>query len=73
VPEAGQQLDIFGFTKQDTKSQVLMATMDKINRKYDKHTIKLASEGTNKTWVMKRDLKSPNYTTDWHDLPNTVK
>jgi DNA polymerase V len=72
VPENGQQLDIFGYSKQDNKSQALMETMDKLNKKYNKQIIKLASEGTKKSWVMRRSFKSPNYTTDWKDLPTTT-
>lgn len=71
VPEGGQQFDVFGFTQPSEKSQLLMEAMDKINKRFpDK--LKLASEGTKKTWVMRRDLKSPNYTTDWNDLPVTI-
>lgn len=73
VPEAGQQLDIFGYSPTDDKAQILMATLDTVNKKYGKGTIKLAAEGTKKNWVMRRDLKSPNYTTDWNDLPKTGK
>lgn len=71
VPAGGQQLDIFGFSKPDEKSQKLMETIDTINKRFP-NKLKLASEGTNRTWAMKRDLKSPNYTTDWKDLPRTV-
>ena len=72
VPEAGQQLDIFGFSNSDNRSQVLMDTMDKINLKFPNNKLKLASEGIKQTWVMNRNLKTPNYTTDWNDLPVTV-
>lgn len=69
VPEAGQQMDIFGYSKDDVKANLLMETMDKVNKKYSRGTIKLASEGVKKSWVMRRTLKSPNYTGDWHELP----
>ena len=72
VPLEGQQLDIFGFSKPDDKAQNLMSSLDQLNRKFGKGTIKLASEGTKRSWVMRRDLKSPNYTTDWKDLPSTI-
>lgn len=72
VPLEGQQLDIFGFAKPDGKAQILMETLDKLNRKFGKGTIKLASEGTKRSWIMRRDLKSPNYTTNWNDLPSTM-
>ena len=69
VPSQGQQKDLFGFTLGAEKSTKLMDTLDNINNKYSKGTIKLASEGIHKAWVMKRDLKSPNYTGDWKQIP----
>ena len=69
VPEGGQQTDMFGYSEGDAKATNLMATMDRINKKYSKGTIKLASEGINKVWTMRRDFKSPNYTGDWKELP----
>ena len=69
VPEGGQQLDIFDYSKDDVKAKVLMETMDNVNKKYSRGTIKLASEGLQKSWVMRRALKSPNYTGDWRELP----
>ncbi len=72
VPEAGQQLDIFEFSRGNERSKALMETIDKINLKFPNNNIKLASEGIKKSWSMRRDLKSPNYTTDWNDLPFTT-
>lgn len=69
VPAGGQQTDLFGFSLDDTKSSNLMSALDSINKKYSKGTIKLASEGLHKAWVMKRGLKSQNYTGDWNELP----
>jgi len=46
-----------------------MSTLDEVNSKYGRGTIKLASEGLNKTWAMRRDFKSPNYIGDWDELP----
>ena len=68
VPKEGQQNDLFGFVNSPKSSQ-LMTTMDNINKKYHRGSIRLASEGVNKTWVMRRGKKSPNYTTDWNELP----
>ena len=36
---------------------------------YSKGTVKIASEGIDKAWVMRRGAKSPNYTGSWNDLP----
>ncbi len=69
VPAQGQQTDFFGFTLGENKAGKLMDTLDSINQKYSKGTIKLASEGINKAWVMRRSFKSPNYTSDWRELP----
>jgi len=69
VPEQGQQTDLFGFTESDDKASNLMTTIDSINQKYRKGTIKIAAEGLHKQWVMKRELKSPNYTGSWNELP----
>ena len=69
VPEGGQQISLFDDAVSDNKSSNLMSTMDNINKKYAKGTIKLASEGTKKAWAMRRSFKSPNYTGDWKELP----
>ena len=69
VPAQGQQTDLFSISAYDTKASNLMTTLDSINNKYSKGTIKLASEGTEKAWVMRRSFKSPNYTGDWAELP----
>lgn len=68
VPSGGQQTDLFGYSDGATKASNLMATMDSINKKYSRGTIKLASEGVNKSWAMNRQFKSPNYTGDWNEL-----
>lgn len=70
VPDGGQQTDLFGFTEGESKASKLMSAIDNINQKYKKGTIKLASEGINKPWAMKRGYKSPNYTGDWKELPS---
>jgi len=36
-----------------SKSTMLMNSLDSINQKYSKGTIKLASEGVHKAWLMK--------------------
>lgn len=46
-----------------------MDVVDRINSKYRRSTIRLASEGIDRTWPMRRSFKSPNYTGDWDELP----
>jgi DNA polymerase V len=69
VPKGGKQSDLFGYSKQDSKATQLMVAVDSINRKYSRGTIRLASEGVQKAWAMRRSFKSPNYTGDWKELP----
>lgn len=57
-------------SRQD-KTQLLMTTLDRINQKIGKDTLKLASEGTRRPWKMKQDNKSPGYTTCWEELVMT--
>ena len=63
------QTDLFSQSEVSPKSEALMATMDNINRKMGKASIKLASEGFKRPWRMKQGNKSPSYTTRWEDLP----
>ena len=46
-----------------------MQIMDRINQKMGKGTLTIAASGTNKRWAMRRESKSPNYTTEWSELP----
>ena len=55
----------------DDRSQ-LMSAMDAINARHGRGTVKVASVGTGgdaRTWSMRQDLRTPNYTTRWTDLP----
>jgi DNA polymerase V len=53
----------------------LMATMDQLNDRFGRGAISLASagpQGTTRTWSMRQELKTPNYTTSWADLPRAL-
>jgi DNA polymerase V len=47
-----------------------MATLDEINQKFGRSTIRLCSEGQSRDWRMKREKLSPAYTTRWDELPS---
>jgi DNA polymerase V len=51
------------------RSQNLMATLDAINQRWGRGTLKTAAEGVTQPWQMKRQRLSPRYTTDWAGLP----
>ncbi len=49
----------------------LMQTLDTVNGRYGRGTLKLASSGTqtqHRPWQMRQERKSPGYTTDWEEL-----
>lgn len=69
VPFKGVQTDLFSPMQSTLKSDELMATMDKINHKMGKESIKLASEGFRRPWKMRQENKSPSYTTNWDGVP----
>ncbi len=54
------------------RSQNLMATLDAINQRWGRGTLKTAAEGVTQPWQMKRQRLSPRYTTDWAGLPSVL-
>lgn len=65
-----RQLDLFHHHSEEIfqKNERFMSIFDSINQKYGRSTIKLAAEGYSQTWIMKRELKSPAYTTRFSEL-----
>lgn len=55
--------------KPSSAQSKLMETLDQINRKMGKGTLKIASEGIQQHWQMKRGNVSPAYTSRWSELP----
>lgn len=62
---AGQQ-DMFMVAKDRT---ALMETMDALNSRYGRGTVKLSQDGARHSWKMRMEAKSPCYTTAWGELP----
>lgn len=61
-----QQPDLF---LADNSNPALMHCLDSINHRYGQGTLALGAEGKNETWQMKRHFLSPQYTSNWHDIP----
>ena len=59
------------FTHSDPiKENALMATLDQINARYGRDSLRLASEGTgDQLWKMRQTRRSPRYTTRWNEIP----
>ena len=63
-----EQQDLFT-PQQSLQSRELMQILDKVNLRYGRNTVQLASTGVQAQWRMKRDFLSPRYTTRWADIP----
>ena len=63
------QNDLFDFVDNSLleKSDQLMQTFDKINRRFPK-SLSMAASGFDKTWIAKAERKTKHYTTDWNEL-----
>jgi DNA polymerase V len=66
------QTDFFNIKNFEVGSNKLMGVLDRINQKMGRGTMKLASEGFKQPWRMKQGNKSPNYTTQWRDIPSVL-
>ncbi len=64
------QLDLFTQTseRQNQQNKDLMNTLDSINTKFGKGTLRSAQEGFSQQWAMRANTKSPEYTTNWNQL-----
>jgi DNA polymerase V len=66
-PRSMAQASLFA-PESDGRSERLMAAMDAINGRWGRGTMRVAAEGIEKAWRMKRGKLSPRYTTEWTEL-----
>lgn len=50
------------------RTSELMLSIDRINARYGKGTIKLSQDGATRAWAMRQERKSPDYTTNFNEL-----
>lgn len=69
VPENQVQGALFDRVDRD-KHAAIMKTLDAINSKYGRDTLKIAAQGTgkNEKWRLRQEKLSPSYTTKWDDI-----
>lgn len=60
---------LFDDVEAESKSDSLMRVIDSINARMGKDKIASAAAGITKPWKMRRERKSPRFTTNWDDLP----
>jgi len=61
-----QQRDLFDV---DNSNPALMRCFDGINKRYGSGAINIARAGQTEKWAMRRHFLSPQYTTNWRDIP----
>ncbi|MFT7387541.1 MAG: DNA polymerase V [Candidatus Endobugula sp.] len=64
-PRSTQQSDLFHQPECDPR---IADTMDLINKRFGRHTVRPACQ-LDESWQMKRQFLSPNYYTQWSDIP----
>lgn len=67
IPAGEVQFSLFR-DYDNTKQQKLSGLLDEINARYGRGALRLAAEGYEKSWVMKQEFLSKQYTTDWKDI-----
>ncbi len=68
-PKESVQPTLLDYHAEQSKSDNMMRVMDRINSKMGAGTLSLAASGIAKRWAMRRESKSPSYTTEWSELP----
>lgn len=68
IDAADEPGTLFDDASLQQKSRTLMTTLDRINRRMGSGTIKLLGEGISARWAMRRENRSPRYTTEWAEL-----
>ncbi|MFC2131878.1 Y-family DNA polymerase, partial [Bacteroidota bacterium] len=68
VPHDRAQYALFD-SENRIKMNEITAVMDNINEVYGRDTLFYASAGIKKRWSMRREMKSPSFTTSWKELP----
>ncbi len=62
-----EQFDLFSTSKAKPE---LMQAMDKLNNRYGSETVFVSAQGTQVKWGMRREFLTPQYTTNWKNLPS---
>lgn len=69
IPEDENQFFFFDSIYKGSKDEILMKTIDNINKKFGRETIKPLSCGLSKPFQMRQLNRSKNYTTRWEEIP----
>ncbi|MEO6452553.1 MAG: Y-family DNA polymerase [Ginsengibacter sp.] len=67
VPDKSIQSNLF-VPASDNKKRYLMSAVDNLNFSLRDDVVKFASSGLTRDWKMRRELRSPRYTSRWEEL-----
>ena len=67
LPEKEVQMNLFSEFKGEKHDQV-SKVLDQLNMHYGAGTLRMAGEGKDQNWRMKREFLKPCYTTNWNDI-----
>ncbi|RZK77129.1 MAG: Y-family DNA polymerase [Pedobacter sp.] len=67
IPAGEVQHNLFN-EYDSARKQDISNLLDKINERYGRGTLRLAAEGYDKTWKMKQEYLSKQYTTNWAQI-----
>lgn len=67
LPAGAEQFSFFG-EEDHQQSDRLMGTIDAINQKMGRGTLKFAGQGLQQDWQMRSNFRGPRYTTRWQEL-----
>lgn len=56
----------------DHNNSHLMQCLDSINHRYGDGTLKIATTAQKRVWQMRREFLSPQYTSQWRDIPKIL-
>jgi DNA polymerase V len=68
-PKETLQATLFDDPVAQARTDSMMRVMDAINRKMGQGSVTVAASGIRQRWAMRRERKSPSYTTEWSELP----
>lgn len=67
IPAGEVQGNLF-YDYNNSRNRDISELLDKLNSRYGRGTVRLAAEGFDKTWKMKQDHLSKQYTTNWAEI-----
>ena len=72
-PEHGRWLSLLALPPDDRPNDgPLMRAVDAVNNRWGRDTVSFAASGTARQWRMKREMRSPRYTTVWEEIPTVL-